>query len=106
MSSSDVRSSETIAQNARGKNFQKFSIQIFAVLIFAILVVGREKSGGPRKISRYTAQDNRFNTDCVSSAVLFLGQKRIVSWICTVHGRLSRHLRKPSIFGSVKVYGG
>ena len=45
--SSDVRSSETSAQNARGKNFQKFTCLNFRGFVFHgsyfhILVVGRE----------------------------------------------------------------
>ena len=38
MPSSDVRSRETSAQNARGKNFQSPRVQIFAVSYFAVLI--------------------------------------------------------------------
>ena len=53
MPSSDVRSSETSAQNARGKKFPKSSrVQIFAVLIFAFW--SRVENLDLAKISRYT----------------------------------------------------
>ena len=61
MPSSDVRSSETSAQNARGKNFQKFTRSNFRGFIFRgsyfrVLVVGRENRENLdlAKISRYT----------------------------------------------------
>ena len=61
MPSSDVRSSETSAQNTRGKNFQKFTCSNFRGFVFRdsyfrILVVGREnrKNLDFAKISHYT----------------------------------------------------
>ena len=47
MPSSDVRSNETSAQNAQGKNFQKFTCLNFRGFVFRdsyfrVLVVGRE----------------------------------------------------------------
>ena len=58
---SDVRLSETSAQNVRGKNFQKFVFKFsqfsyFVVLIFAFLVVGHENCENLdlTKILRYT----------------------------------------------------
>ena len=54
--SSDVRSSETSTQNARGKNFQKFTCSNFRSSYFRILVVGRESRENLdlARISRYT----------------------------------------------------
>ena len=61
MPSSDVRSSETSAQNVRGKNFQKFMCSnfhgfVFRGSYFRVLVVGRENRENLdlAKISRYT----------------------------------------------------
>ena len=61
MPSSDVRSSETSAQNARGKNFQKFTCSnfrgfVFRSSYFSVLVVSRENRENLdlTKISRYT----------------------------------------------------
>ena len=53
---SNVRSSETSAQNARGKNFQKFTCSNFRGSYFRVLVVGRENRENLdlAKISRYT----------------------------------------------------
>ena len=57
--SSDVRSSETSAQNVQGKNFQKFTCSNFHGFVFHgpyfhVLVVGCENLD-LAKISRYTA---------------------------------------------------
>ena len=61
MPSSDVRSSETSAQNARGKNFQKFTCSSFRGFVFhgsyfRVLVVGckNRENLDLAKISRYT----------------------------------------------------
>ena len=53
---SDVRLSETSAQNAQGKNFQKFTRSNFRGSYFRVLVVGRENRENLdlTKISRYT----------------------------------------------------
>ena len=71
MPSSDVRSSETSAQSARGKNFQKFTCSnfrsfVFRGFYFRVLVVGRENCENHEnldlaKISRYTV----YNEICV-----------------------------------------
>ena len=60
MPSSDIRSSETSAQNARGKNFQKFTCSnfhgfVFRGSYFCVLVVGCENRENLdlAKISRY-----------------------------------------------------
>ena len=60
MPSSDVRSSETNTQNARGKNFQKFTCSNFHGFVFRdsyfhILVMGRENLD-LAKISHYTVR--------------------------------------------------
>ena len=56
MPSSDVRSSETSAQNAQDKNFQKFTCSNFRGSYFRVLVVGRAicENLDLAKISRYT----------------------------------------------------
>ena len=58
---SDVQSSETSAQNAQGKNFQKFTCSnfhgfVFHSSYFRVLVVGHENCENLdlTKISRYT----------------------------------------------------
>ena len=56
MPSSDVRSSEASGQNARGKNFQKFTCFVFRGSYFRVLVTVRENRENLdlAKIFRYT----------------------------------------------------
>ena len=90
MPSSDVRSSKTSAQNARGKNFQKFTCSnfcgfIFRGFYFRILVVGCEnrENSDLTKISRYTVSVSCINNCCIlkhsHATILFSSQIDVCS---------------------------
>ena len=80
---SDVRSSETSAQNARGKNFQKLTCSNFRDFVFRdsyfhVLVVGRENREklDLTKISCYTVLAGR----CGSQIGGSLYSENTISW--------------------------
>ena len=66
MPSSDVRSSDTSTQNARGKNFQKFTCPNFRVSYFAVLIFAfwswAAKVADLVKIFRYTVHSGGYRT--------------------------------------------